>query len=124
MNPVRWFEIYVNDMPRAKVFYENVFSVKLSKLDAPITEPIEMWGFPMDPKASGCSGSLVKMEGISPSGVSTIIYFASEDCSVEEKRVAKFGGKIDKSKMSIGQYGFISLVVDTEGNRVGIHSMK
>ena len=122
MNPVRWFEIYVDDMKRARAFYEGVFKVKLTKMsDAPVTE---MWGFPSDPDGWGCSGSLVKMEGMSPSGVSTIVYFGSEDSSIEEKRVAQFGGKVEKPKFSIGQYGFISLAIDTEGNVFGIHSMK
>jgi predicted enzyme related to lactoylglutathione lyase len=121
-NPVRWFEIYVDDMSRAKSFYENVFKVKLAKMsDAPVTE---MWGFQSDPNGWGCSGSLVKMQGLKPSGVSTIIYFASDDCTTEELRVEKFGGKINKRKFPIGQYGFISLVIDTEGNMIGLHSMK
>ena len=120
-NPIRWFEIYVDNMDRAKSFYENVFKVTLTKMsDAPVTE---MWGFPSDPAGWGCSGSLVKMQGLKPSGVSTIVYFASEDCQIEELRVVKYGGKVDKPKFSIGQYGFISLVIDTEGNVIGLHSM-
>jgi hypothetical protein len=120
-NPVRWFEIYVSDMNRAKSFYEALFKIELSQI--PFTEG-EMWGFPSNPDKWGCSGALVKMKGLSPSGVSTIIYFASEDCSVEETAIPKLGGKIHKSKMSIGQYGFITLAVDTEGNMIGIHSMQ
>ena len=121
-NPVIWFEIYVEDMNRAKNFYENILKVKLTKMsDAPVTE---MWGFPSDTEGWGCSGSLVKMQGMKPSGVSTIIYFSSDDCATEESRVKEFGGKIDKPKFSIGQYGFISLVIDTEGNMIGLHSMK
>ena len=121
-NPVIWFEIYVEDMNRAKNFYENILKVKLTKMsDAPVTE---MWGFPSDTEGWGCSGSLVKMQGLKPSGVSTIIYFSSDDCATEESRVKEFGGKIDKPKFSIGQYGFISLVIDTEGNMIGLHSMK
>lgn len=120
-NPVRWFEIYVSDMNRAKTFYESLLKVKLSQM--PFTEG-EMWGFPSNQDKWGCSGSLVKINGLIPSGVSTIIYFGSEDCSIEEKMISKLGGKIHKSKMSIGQYGFIALAVDTEGNMIGIHSMK
>lgn len=120
-NPVRWFEIYVTDMNRAKTFYESLLKVKLSNM--PFAEG-EMWGFPSNPDKWGCSGSLVKMNGLTPSGVSTIIYFGSEDCSNEEKMIPKLGGKIHKPKMSIGQYGFIALATDTEGNMFGIHSMK
>lgn len=120
-NPVRWFEIYVSDMKRAKLFYESLLKVKLSQM--PFSEG-EMWGFPSNPDKWGCSGSLVKINGLTPSGVSTIIYFGSDDCSAEEGMIPKLGGKIHKSKMSIGQYGFIVLAVDTEGNMIGIHSMK
>jgi predicted enzyme related to lactoylglutathione lyase len=45
-----------------------------------------------------------------------------EDCAVEAARVAENGGRIDKPKFSIGQYGFISLVYDCEGNMIGLHS--
>lgn len=119
-NPVRWFEIYVSDMKRAKTFYESLFKIKLSQM--PFAEG-EMWGFPSNPDKWGCSGTLVKINGLTPSGVSTIIYFGSEDCANEEKLIPKLGGKIHKSKMSIGQYGFITLAIDTEGNMIGLHSM-
>src|SRR5688572_31040879 len=49
---------------------------------------IEMWGFPMQENSSGCAGSLVKVPGMPSGGNSTLVYFASEDCSVEESRVA------------------------------------
>jgi len=121
MNPVRWFEIYVKDMKRARSFYENVLQIKLTHMsDAPV---LEMWGFPSNPNGWGCSGSLVKMEGLTPSGVNTIIYFGSEDCSIEEKRVTEFNGKVMKPKFSIGPYGFICIAIDTEGNTIGFHSM-
>jgi uncharacterized protein len=52
------------------------------------------------------------------------VYFGSEDCAIEESRVTEAGGKVMKPKMSIGEYGYISLCVDTEGNVFGLHSMK
>jgi uncharacterized protein len=119
-NPVRWFEIYVQDMNRAKRFYENVFDVKLERLNTP---DVEIWSFPMQMDQMGISGALVKMEGFPSGGNSTIVYFACEDCAVEEGRAEKFGGRIQKWKTSIGEYGFISLVYDTEGNMIGLHSM-
>jgi uncharacterized protein len=59
-NPVGWFEIYVEDMPRPKAFYEKVFQTKLEKLNNP---EIEMWTFPMVVDRMGCPGALVKMPG-------------------------------------------------------------
>jgi len=120
-NPAAWFEIYVQDMNRAKKFYESVLQGKLEKLDSP---GMDMWAFPMEMNATGASGALVKMQGVPSGGSSTLVYFACEDCSVEEGRVTKSGGRIHKKKFSIGQYGFISLVIDTEGNMLGLHSMK
>ncbi len=120
-NPVGWFEIYVQDMDRAKKFYESVFKIKLEKLNNP---DLELWGFPMDMNHTGASGALVKMEGFPSGGNSTLVYFSCTDCAVEEARVTESGGRIQRGKMSIGEYGFISLVVDTEGNMFGLHSMK
>ncbi len=120
-NPVCWFEVYVQDMPRAKEFYQGVFQCQLEQLPSP---GIEMWAFGMDANGSGASGSLVKMPGMASGGNSSLVYFACEDCAVEEARVSQFGGKVERPKMSIGEYGFISLVTDTEGNMIGLFSEK
>ena len=119
-NPVRWFEIYVQDMDRAKAFYEAVFLAKLEKLE---NGGIDMWTFPMAMGQPGAAGALVKMEGVASGGTSVIIYFASDDCAVEAGRVAAAGGRVHREKFSIGQYGAIALCFDTEGNMFGIHSM-
>ena len=120
-SPAVWFEIYVQDMNRAKKFYESVLQGKLEKLNSP---GIEMWAFPMEMNASGAGGALVKMPGVPSGGNSTLVYFGCDDCAVEEGRVKKSGGSIHKPKFPIGQYGFITLAVDTEGNMFGLHSMK
>ena len=120
-NPVGWFEIYVEDMERAKGFYEDVLQLKLEKLPVP---DIEMWNFPMPVNAPGCAGSLVKMPGFPTGQNSVLVYFTCEDCSSEQSRVVGAGGRIEKEKFSIGQFGFVSLVYDTEGNMFGLHSMK
>jgi uncharacterized protein len=120
-NPVGWFEIYVQDMDRAKKFYESVLQFKLEKLDSP---GLEMWSFPMAMDGYGASGALVKMEGFPAGGNSTLVYFSCTDCADEAGRVVKSGGRIQREKMSIGQYGFIALAIDTEGNMFGLHSMQ
>ncbi|HUR97097.1 MAG TPA: VOC family protein [Pyrinomonadaceae bacterium] len=120
-NPVGWFEIYVEDMERARAFYEAVLQIKLERLPGP---DIEMWNFPMDNDAPGAPGSLVKMPGFPVGRNSVVIYFSCEDCAAEESRVVSSGGKIQKEKFSIGEYGFISLAYDTEGNIFGLHSLK
>jgi predicted enzyme related to lactoylglutathione lyase len=123
-NPVGWFEIYVKDMERARTFYEAVFADKLTPLESPDSSVAAMWAFPMEQNATGAAGALVSMQGQQPTGNGTIVYFTCEDCSVEAKRVPANGGKIMKDKFAIGQYGFIALVVDPDGNVIGLHSMK
>ncbi len=120
-NPIIWFEIYVQDMDRAKEFYESVFQTKLKRIDSPETD---MWSFPTQMDQTGTSGALVKMEGVHSGGNSTIVYFTCDDCAVEEARAEQLGAMIHQKKISIGEYGFISLLFDTEGNMIGLHSMK
>lgn len=121
-NPVGWFEIYVSDIKRAKKFYESVFQKKMEKL-GPDDPDLEMWVFPGEMEAGGANGTICKMKGFEPGNNSVLVYFSCEDCGVEEKRVKEFGGQVFKVKGSIGEYGFISLVYDTEGNMFGLHSM-
>ncbi len=122
-NPIGWFEIYVNDINRAQRFYESVLNVKLEKLKDPSESGIEMLSFPSDMEKYGASGALVKMQGFPAGGNSTLVYFSCDDCAEEESRVEASGGKIEDSKMSIGEYGFVTMALDTEGNMFGLHSM-
>ena len=124
-NPVTWFEIYVEDMPRAKTFYEKTLGIQLEKLDTAGGDVTEMWSFPMGKDSYGATGALVKMpNGPSGGGVGTIVYFECKDCAVEAGRVRANGGKIIKDKIGIGPHGFIALGSDTEGNTIGLHSMQ
>lgn len=120
-NPVVWFEIYIQDMERAKKFYQAVLKTTLEKLNSP---GMDMWAFPMNREGPGASGALVKMPGVPAGGNNTLVYFSCDDCATEAGRVVKAGGRMQKEKMSIGEYGFIALAFDTEGNMFGLHSMK
>ena len=123
-NPIVWFEIYVADMERAKTFYQGVLATTLTKLESPVPD-LEMWAFPSNQDGAGTSGALAKMKnGPAGGNTSTIIYFHCEDCAVEAKRVPAHGGRIVREKTAIGQYGFMVLAKDTEGNVIGLHSMK
>ena len=64
------------------------------------------------------------MEEFSPGAGGTLVYFGCDDCAVEEGRVNDAGGNVLRSKFAIGDYGFISLIMDTEGNTIGLHSMQ
>jgi predicted enzyme related to lactoylglutathione lyase len=125
-NPVGWFEIYVQNMSRAKAFYEAVFQGALTELKNPATDALpgmEMWAFPSAMDSYGAPGALVRMDGC-PSGGSTLVYFSCADCAIEAARAAASGGRLRQGKMAIGEYGFIALVEDTEGNVIGLHSMQ
>lgn len=119
-NPVGWFEIYVQDMDRAKAFYEKTFGAKLQQLDS----PIEIWAWPMDAKGIGCKGALVKMPGKDSGVGGVIIYFPVSECGAFVTRAVENGGRVQNEKKSIGQYGFIAHILDTEGNLIGLHSME
>lgn len=120
-NPAVWFSIQVDDMPRARAFYESVFGVKLNRLE---NGDNEMWSFPGDMNAYGASGALTKTPGPRGGGNSTVVYFSCDDCAIEAEKAARAGGRIQQPKMSIGQYGYAAVVTDTEGNTIGLHSMK
>ena len=120
-NPVCWFEIYVQDMPRAKAFYESVFGVQLARLGSP---DLEMWAFPGEMERYGTPGALVHAPGCPSGGNSTLVYFSCADCAVEAAKVQAAGGSVAKEKFSIGEHGFVALARDTEGNMIGLHSLK
>ena len=120
VNAVVWFEIYVQDTARARAFYESVLATHLERIES----GIEMWAFPARSGDAGAAGALVHYEGYPSGGNSTLVYFGCDDCAVEAARAAAHGGKIFKDKFSIGPHGFIALVTDTEGNMIGLHSMK
>lgn len=125
VNPVVWFEIYVNDLQRAQKFYETVFTTQLNEQPTPEEAgPIQMVSFPMEMNGEGAAGALVKMEGIKAGGGNTLVYFGSSDCADEESRIEKAGGTVHQSKQSIGEYGFMVLASDTEGNMFGVHSLQ
>lgn len=120
-NAVGWFEIYVENMDRAKKFYQSVFGVTLERLG---NTELEMWSFPGNENSYGAPGALIKIPGFPVGRNSVLVYFSCADCAVEEKRVKEFGGRVEKTKFAIGQYGHVALVYDTEGNMFGLHSMK
>lgn len=122
-NMVGWFEIPVLDMERAKTFYENVFGISIAVHDL---EGFVMGWFPMHPKKSGATGSLVQHKMYRPSDThGVLIYFSCEDVDVELSRVETAGGSILQQKTEIGGgHGFMALVKDTEGNRIALHSQK
>ena len=118
-NQVGWFEIPTADLQRATDFYQNVFDVTLEQHDM---GPLKMAWFPVKENAMGAPGSLVKADEYTPSTDGTLVYFSVTDIEGTCKQAANNGGSVLREKMSIGEYGFIGLLLDTEGNRIGLHS--
>ena len=123
MRKVGWFDIYVDDMDRAQAFYESVLATTLSPMTDPNDPTAQMLGFGDDFTSHGAGGALVKLEYSQPGPGGSMVYFSCDDCAVEEARVPALGGTIVRPKFSIGDHGFVSIVTDTEGNMVGLHSL-
>ncbi len=121
VNPVGWFDIHVSNLERAKNFYETVFNVQFTDL------PIE-WGrqsfFPFYHESPNISGALVEKKDMQPSANNTVVYFETEDCVTEENRIVQAGGRVVQPKTHIGDFGYVSIFIDTEGNTIGLHSRK
>jgi uncharacterized protein len=115
-----WFEIPATNFARAKAFYETVLGLSI--------EPMEMGSTTMgflssDPEAVG--GAIVAGEGVMPSQQGTVVYLnGGDDLAPMLARVEQAGGSIAVPKTEIGNdFGFFAHFIDTEGNKVGLHSM-
>ncbi len=119
---VGWFEIPVKDMDRAIAFYEKVFDCKLDKQ---VMGDLQMAWFPWGDDGKGAGGSLVYHEQFYETSrhAGTLVYFSSEDCSVELGRVEEAGGKVQIAKRLIApDIGYMGVFLDSEGNRIAVHS--
>ena len=120
LNPVVWFEIPVVDMERGKAFYEAVFDRKLTVVDMGLRQ---MAMFPMEVRVPGIGGALVKEEHFVPSYAGTMVYFSVADIASTLNKVVANKGKELIPKTSIGEYGFCAYFEDSEGNRIGLHTI-
>jgi len=125
-NVLNWFEIYTSDFQRARKFYTEVFQCELT--DIPVDNErhpdMQYATFPGEPGNNNASGALVKLAVAEPGMGGTLIYFAAEEINRELSRVEAAGGKVIRPKQDIGNLGFIALIQDTEGNMIGLRSLK
>ena len=115
---LNWFEIPTEDLDRASKFYSEVFDLELQPVDWP---DMRMAFFPADQSITG--GALVETEQHKPGGEGALVYFGANgklDQTLE--KIGKAGGQVILPRTSIGEHGFIAQFVDTEGNRVALHS--
>ncbi len=122
-NAIGWFDLYVDNMDRALGFYEAVFQQPLEPIGDPTGETV-MRAFAGNMSAYGAAGALVKSPHARPGPGGTMVYFSVEDCAVQQARVEAAGGKVLRPKFSIGQFGYVTLCMDTEGNPFGLNSMR
>ena len=122
-NAISWFEIGTNNLERATKFYETIFNIKLNPLDLP---NIKMRMFPLE-DMMGVGGALVDSGGFhKPSSTDgPLIYLnGNPDLQLVLDKVEAAGGKIMVPKTEISpEYGFMAVIIDSEGNRIGLHSV-
>jgi len=118
-----WFEIPVNDLDRAKKFYSAILNCELSDYAIP-NNPTKYARFPME-QDGNTGGALVKSDGYEPSSKGAILWFnVEEELTKVLSNAEKMGGKVLSPKTSAGQYGFVAHVLDSEGNKMVLHSQK
>jgi len=121
---ISWFEIPAVDLDRAQQFYETIFDIKLIPFDTP---NIQMRMFPIKDPMTGIGGSVNKAEGFyTPSATDgPLIYLnGNPDVQIVLNRIEAAGGKITVPKTMISpEHGHMAVFVDTEGNRVALHSV-
>jgi uncharacterized protein len=126
-NSIYWVEIPAKDFERAKMFYETIFSIEMKLV--PISRG-KYAIFPLDKSAKGAGGAIVEGNGYEPAEKSTkgpVIYLdREEDLSIPLSKVEKAGGKILMPKTKNNDNpdsGYIAQFIDSEGNRMGLHSL-
>jgi predicted enzyme related to lactoylglutathione lyase len=122
-NSLNWFEIPVTDMPRARHFYQVIFSIHMTESEM---MGMQMAFFPYEDSSGKASGALVKSDYHKPSQEGVIVYLNANPAmdSILEKIEAE-GGKIQLPKTNIGpDFGYMAFFTDTEGNRIGLHSQE
>lgn len=121
---ISWFEIPSSDLDRAAKFYAEVFQIQLVPLDI---EEIQMRMFPIDDPSSGIGGAIVYSKGFyEPSATAGPLIYLNGNPDVQSilDRVENAGGKVLVPKTQISpEYGYMGIFLDTEGNRIGIHSI-
>ncbi|MGB1309995.1 MAG: VOC family protein [Leucothrix sp.] len=118
-NAINWFEIPVSDMARAVSFYEHIMQVSFQQESM---NGMDMAIFPYEDKS--VTGALVAAPFLSPSETGSVVYLNAEGMLDDVlARAAEKEAAIPLPKMDIGENGFIAHIMDSEGNRIGLHSM-
>lgn len=121
---ISWFEIPSTNLARAQKFYETIFGINLIPMDTP---NIKMLMFPVDDPMTGIGGAVVDSGGFhNPSATDGPLIYLNGNPDVQGvlDKVEAAGGKIIVPKTLISpEYGHMAVFIDTEGNRIGLHSI-
>lgn len=121
-NSLNWFEIPAIDITRSKTFYQTIFGMEMEDQEM---GDAKMAFFPWVAGSGKATGALVQSPNHKPSMEGSIVYLnANPNMDNVMAKVEAAGGKILVPKMSIGDHGNIAFIMDTEGNNIGIHSVK
>ncbi|MDR3680274.1 MAG: VOC family protein [Flavipsychrobacter sp.] len=120
-NALNWFEIPATDINRAKTFYENVFDVEM---DSSEMMGMKMAMFPGEPGSGKASGGLVESPMHKPSQEGCVVYLnANPAMDTVIGKIEPAGGKVLMPKTKItDEIGYMAFFIDTEGNKVALHS--
>jgi predicted enzyme related to lactoylglutathione lyase len=120
-NAINWFEIPVKNFDKARKFYEAILGTDMQLMEA---MGMKSAFFPADME-NGIGGCIISGQGYEPSNKGSLVYLnGGEDLGVVLSKVEKAGGRIVLPKTAIGQNGFMAHFEDTEGNKVGLHSIR
>jgi predicted enzyme related to lactoylglutathione lyase len=122
-NAISWFEIPTVDLSRAQQFYETIFDIHMIPMDTP---HIKMRMFPIADPATGIGGALTLAEFYRPSATDGPLVYLNANPDVQRilDKVQAAGGQIVVPKTEISpEYGHMAIFIDTEGNRIGLHSV-
>lgn len=122
-NAISWFEIPATDLSRAQRFYEAIFGMTMIPMDTP---NLKMRMFPLH-DMMGVGGAVVDSGGFHKPSLTDgpLIYLnGNPDVQLVLDKVEAAGGKIMVPKTLISpEYGSMAVIEDTEGNRIGLHSI-
>jgi len=121
-NAINWFEIPVSDIERAREFYEGIFDMDMVPMEEMMG--MEMMGFPIAMASGKVGGAIVRSDFHEPSEQGAVLYLnANPNLQLIVDRVEDFGGEVLMPPTEISpEIGFMAFIMDTEGNKIGLHA--
>ena len=124
MSTISWFEIPTSDIERAQKFYESIFGMNMMNMD---NAAVKMRIFPVKDMMEDITGAIVyNQDFYSPSEKAGTLVYLNSNPNVQHvlDKVVSAGGQILVPKRQISdEFGYMALIIDTEGNRIGLHSV-